>query len=61
MRGENKTFLGVIGGTSVKLPHCTGPTLAYPMENRMPLVHHTIKQWGCDYTNEDGKGLNERN
>jgi hypothetical protein len=31
------------------------------MENEMPLVHHAIEQWGCDYTIKDNKGLNERN
>jgi hypothetical protein len=43
---------GIAKGTSVKL--------AYPMKNKMPLVHHAIKQWGYDYTIKDGKGLNER-
>jgi hypothetical protein len=26
----------------------------------MPLVHHAVEQWGCDYTIKDNKGLNER-
>jgi hypothetical protein len=26
----------------------------------MPFVHHTIEQWGCGYTNNDDKSLNER-
>jgi hypothetical protein len=26
----------------------------------MPLVHHIVEQWGCNYTNDDDKGLNER-
>jgi hypothetical protein len=34
--------------------------LAYLMENEMPFVHHTIEQWGCGYTNNDDKSLNER-
>ncbi len=34
------------------------PALTYPMENEMPLV--VVEWWGCGYTNEDDKGLNER-
>jgi hypothetical protein len=30
-------------GASVKLPHHKGLVLAYPMENEMPFVHHTIE------------------
>jgi len=45
-------------GVSVKLPHCTSLTLTYLMENEMPLVHHSVKWWGYDYTNKDG--LSER-
>jgi hypothetical protein len=26
----------------------------------MSLVHHVVEQWGCNYTNKDSKGLNER-
>jgi hypothetical protein len=33
--------------------------LIYPMENKMSFVDHVVEWWGCDYTNEDGKGLNE--
>jgi hypothetical protein len=58
--GRKQNTIRVTRGTSAKLPHCTSPTLAYPMENKMPLVHDTIERWGCDYTDEDGKGLNER-
>jgi hypothetical protein len=36
-----------------------GPALAYPMENKMSLVHHSIEQWGCSYTNKEDKGLIE--
>ncbi len=52
--------IGVAGGANAKLPHCTGHVLIYPMENKMPLVHHVIEWHGCHYTNEDNKGLNER-
>jgi hypothetical protein len=52
--------IGVAGRTSAKLPHCIGPTLAYPMKNEMPFVHHIVKQCEYNYTNEDGKGLSER-
>jgi hypothetical protein len=34
--------------------------LTYPMANEMPRVYHVIERWGCGYTNEDNKGLNER-
>jgi hypothetical protein len=34
---------GVVGGASAKLPHCIGHALIYPMENKMPLVHHIIE------------------
>jgi hypothetical protein len=37
-----------------------GLVLVYPMENKMPFVHHVIEQWGCGYIDEDDKGLNER-
>jgi hypothetical protein len=30
------------------------------MENEMPLVHHVIERWGCNYTIEDDEGLNEK-
>jgi hypothetical protein len=49
--------IGVAGGANAKLPHYTGLLLAYPMENKIPLVHHTIKWWGCDYIIEDDKRL----
>jgi hypothetical protein len=55
-----RNTIGVIGRASVKLPHCTGPMLVYPMENEMPIVHHVVEWWGCNYTNEDGKGLSKR-
>jgi hypothetical protein len=35
--------IGVVRGANVKLPHYTGLVLTYPMENEMPLVHHTIE------------------
>ncbi len=37
-----------------------GLVLIYTMENKMSLVYHTIDWWGCNYTNKDDKGLNER-
>jgi hypothetical protein len=30
------------------------------MENKMPLVHHIVKWWGCSCIIEDVKGLNEK-
>jgi len=50
-----RNTIGVVGGASVKLTHCTGPMLVYPMENEMPFVHHVVKRWGCGYTNDDKK------
>jgi hypothetical protein len=52
--------IGVVRKVSAKLPHCTGLALAYPMENKMSLVHHAIEWWGCDYIDKDNLGLNER-
>jgi len=42
-KGPKKDTIGVTGRTSVKLPHCIGPALVYPMENEMPFVHHVIE------------------
>jgi hypothetical protein len=39
---------------NVKLQHRKGLVRAYPMENKMPLVHHAIKQQGCCCTIEEG-------
>jgi hypothetical protein len=46
--------------TSAKLPHHKGLALIYPMENKMLVVHHIIKQQGCSHTIKDSKSLNER-
>jgi len=35
--------IGVAERTNVKLPHCMGLALTYPMENEMALVHHAIE------------------
>ncbi len=59
-KGAKQNTIGVIERTSGKLPHCTGPVLTYPMENEMPFIHHVVEQWGCGYTNKEGKGLSER-
>ncbi len=55
-----RDIIGVIGRVNAKLPHYTGLMLTYPMENEMPLEHHIVDWWGCDYIDEDGKGLSER-
>jgi len=56
-----RNTIRVIRKISSQLPHYTSPTLPYPMENEMPLICHTVEQWGCGYTIEDNnKGLNER-
>jgi hypothetical protein len=57
--GAKQDTIGVVGGTNAKLPHCMGPSLAYPMENEMSLVHHIVEQGGCGYIIKDDKGLNE--
>jgi hypothetical protein len=56
----NRNTIGVVGGASAKLPHCTGLVLTYPMEKKMPFIHHVVERWGCGYTNEDDKSLSER-
>jgi hypothetical protein len=37
-----RNTIGVVRKTSAKLPNCTGLALAYPMENKMPLIHQAI-------------------
>jgi hypothetical protein len=59
-KGAKWNTIGVTRGANAKLPHCTSLMLTYLMENEMPFVHHTIKWWGCNYTNKDNKGLSER-
>jgi hypothetical protein len=54
-----KNTIGVTRRTNAKLPHCTSHVLGYPMENKMSFVHYAIKQWECNCTIENGKGLNE--
>jgi hypothetical protein len=46
----------VVRRTNAKLPHCTSLALVYPMENKMPLAHHAIKQWGCSCTIKYDRG-----
>jgi hypothetical protein len=58
--GAKQDTIGVTGGTNAKLPHYMNPMLTYPMENEMSLVHHVVEWWGCGYTIENDKGLNER-
>jgi hypothetical protein len=40
--------IGVTRGASAKLPHHKGHVPTYPMENKMPFVHHIIKWQGYD-------------
>jgi hypothetical protein len=40
--------------------HHKGFVLAYLMKNKMPLVHHSIKQQGCDCIIKDDKSVNGR-
>jgi hypothetical protein len=58
--GAKQDTIGVTRGARAKLPHCMGHALLYTMENKMSLVYHAIDWWGCNYTNEDNKGLSER-
>jgi len=57
---HEKAKRDIIGVTNAILPHSTSLALIYPMENEMPLMHHVVEWWGCGYTLEDDKGLNER-
>jgi hypothetical protein len=41
--GAKRNTIGIIGGASAKLPHCTGLTLAYLMESDMPFLHHGVE------------------
>jgi hypothetical protein len=41
--GPNRNTIGIIGGVSAKLPHCTSPMLIYLMENEMPFLHHVVE------------------
>jgi hypothetical protein len=59
-KGAKQNTIRVVEKAGAKLPHCMGLALAYPMKNKMSFVHHTVERWGCDYTNENDKGLNER-
>jgi len=54
-KGAKRNTIGVVGGASAILPHYTGSSLAYPIEIKMPLVHHVVECWGCGYTTEDAK------
>jgi hypothetical protein len=58
--GAKQDTIGVGRGVSAKLSHYTDPALIYLMENEMPFVHHIVERWGCNYTNEDNKGLSEK-
>jgi hypothetical protein len=41
--GAKWNTIGVVGGANAKLAHYTDIALAYLMENKMWLVHHTIE------------------
>jgi len=58
--GAKQDTIGVTRRTRTKLPHFMGHALIYIMKNEMSLIHHAIDWWGCDYTNEDDKGLSEK-
>jgi hypothetical protein len=55
-----RNTIRVVGGTNAKLPHCIGFALVYPMENKIPFVHHVVERWGCNYTDEDNKSISEK-
>jgi hypothetical protein len=57
---HEKAKRDTIGVANAILPHSTSLALIYPMENEMPLIHHVVEWWGCGYTLEDDKALNER-
>jgi len=43
--GAKRNAIKVAKGANAKLPHCTGHALTYLMENKIPFVHHVVKQW----------------
>jgi hypothetical protein len=59
-KSTKQNTIGVVKGANAKLPHCTCIMLTYLMENKMPLVHHTVEWQKCSCTIEDDKSLNER-
>jgi hypothetical protein len=42
--GAKQNTIGVTRRVNAKLLHHRGFMLGYPMENKMPLAHHAIKQ-----------------
>jgi hypothetical protein len=40
-KGVEQNTIGITKGTNVKQPHHRGLVLAYLVENKMPLVHHS--------------------
>jgi hypothetical protein len=42
-QGAKRNTTGVTRRVSANLPHHKGPMPAYPMENKMPLIHNVIK------------------
>jgi hypothetical protein len=58
--GAKGDTIGVIRGSSAKLPYHKGLVLIYPMKNETLLVRHIIERQGCGYTMKDDKSVNER-
>jgi hypothetical protein len=54
-QGVEEDTIGVTKITNAKQPHYRGLVLIYPMENKMPLVHHTKEWWGRGYIFKDNK------
>ncbi len=52
--------IGITKEACAELPHHREHVPAYQIKNKMPLIHHTIKSYGCNYTIKDDKNLNER-
>ncbi len=52
--------IGVIIGTSAKLPHHKDLALIYPMGNETPFVRPIVKWQGWNYTIKNDENLDER-
>ncbi len=59
LEGAKQDTIVVTKGANASC-HIIGFVLIYLMENEMPLIHHVVKQHGCDCTIKDDKGLNGR-
>jgi hypothetical protein len=59
LEGAKQDNIGVTKGANAKC-HIIRFVLVYLVENKMPLIHHVVKQYECDCTIKDDKSLNGR-